>query len=352
MLNGWAALGRTRLAGGRQETERMPRPPAPWWIHVAAASFLGYYGLVMFSTFDPPAGVGIRIGTSQADGLIVTGVLAGFEADRVGVEPGDRLLAINGRGLGKVWEYSAFSASVSVGEERTWLFERSGRQFSVLLGPPRRLFSPLLRFLPVHLGLLASLVFSLVVIYCRPEDRVARLGALLLASIACGSPPTGNQLLPWPVGLAGTWRHLPVVVGALLWPARLSSIAVGPIMFSFFAVFPRQVIHRRWIWIATLVPATVATAWFGWYLMLVVYQPERALDLPLARWFAFAALASVPAYHAAGIAMLVWNYRRLTDVNERRRVRLLLVGIAAAGGGLLFFVAPIVITNVGLESGV
>jgi eukaryotic-like serine/threonine-protein kinase len=336
---------------GRLGADRMPRPRAPWWIHLCAASFSGYFGLVMFSIYYPPAGMGVRIGTARADGLIVASVIADFEADRAGVQPGDRVVAISGRRLRNLWEYSAFNASVSVGEERTWLFERSGRQFSVTVVPHRRQFVPGLRFLPVRIGLLASLVFSLVVIYSRPEDRAARIGALLLASIACGSPPTASQPLPVPAGLAGTWRHLPVLVGALLWPAWLSSVAVGAIMFSLFAVFPRRVIRRRWIWIATLMPAAVVTAGLWRYLMLVVYQPERSLDLYQPGWFAIVGFTSVPAYHAAGIAMLVWNYRRLTDLNERRRVRVLLVGIAAAGVGLLYFVAPIVIADRGPGSG-
>jgi len=328
----------------------VPRPRCPWWIHLCVASFLGYFSLVMFSTFYPPAGLGVRVGTAGPDGLIVTGVIPGYEADGMGVQSGDRLVAINDRRLRNMWEYSAFSASASVGEERTWLLERSGAQFSVTLAARRRQFFPLLRFLPVHLGLLASLVFSLIVIYSRPEDLVARLGALLLASIACGAPPTASQLLPWPAGLAGTWRHLPVPVGALLWPACLSVITIGAIMFSFFAVFPRPVIRRARIWIAALIPATAVAAWLGCYLMVVVYQPERALDLSPPRWLAIAGLASIPAYHVAGIAMLVWNYRRLTDLNERRRVRVLLAGIASAGVGLVIFVAPIVVMDVGFGS--
>ena len=84
---------------GRQGANRMPHPRAPWGIHLGAASFLGYFGLVMFSTFYPPAGLGVRIGTARAGGLIVSSVIAGFEADRAGVQPGDRLVAINGRRL-------------------------------------------------------------------------------------------------------------------------------------------------------------------------------------------------------------------------------------------------------------
>lgn len=328
----------------RQGVDRKPRSRAPWWIHLCAASFLGYFGLVMFSTFYPPAGMGVRI-DERSGGLIVGSVTADFEADRAGVQPGDRLLAIDGRQLRNVLDYSLFSIGVSVGEERTWLFERSGRQFSVMDAPHRRQFSPDdLRFLPVRVGFLASLVLSFVVIYSRPDDRVARLGALVLASMACAlqSPP---------VGLAGTWRHLPVLVGALLWPAFLSTLAGGAIVFGLFAVFPRSVIRRRWIWIAALMPAAVATAWLGSDVMLVVYQPERSPDLYLPDWFAIVVFLSSAAYFAAGIAMLVWNYRRLTDLNERRRVRVLLFGMTAAGVGALCFIAPIVITNLGLASG-
>ena len=330
---------------GRQGADRMPRPRAPWWIHLCAASFLGYFGLVMFSNYYPPAGVGVRIGTTRTDGLIVASVIADLEADRAGVQPGDRLVAINGRRLHNSRQYAAFDASVSVGEERTWLFERSGRQFSVTLAPYRRQFFPLLSFLPVIVGLLVSLVFSFVVVYSRPDDRVARLGALLLASMACASAPL------WPTGLAGTWRHLPVLAGALLWPACLSTVSVGPIMFSLFAVFPRSVIRRSWIWIAALMPAAVVTAWAGYYLTLVVYKPERSFDLYQPAWFLIVGPLSFPAYFAAGIAMLVWNYRRLADLNERRRVRVLLLGIAAAGVGLLYVAVVVVITELGFRSG-
>ena len=329
----------------RQGADLIPRLRAPWWIHLYAASFLGYFVLVMFSTFYQPAGVGISIGTTRTDGLIVASVIADFKADRAGVQPGDRVVAINGRQLHNQREYREFDVSVSVGEERTWLFERSGRQFSVTLAPDRRQFFPLLSFLPMFVVLLVSLVFSFVVVYSRPEDRVARLGALLLASIACASAPL------WPTGLAGTWRHLPVVAGALLWPACLSTISIGPIVFSLLAVFPRSVIRRSWIWIAALIPGAVVTAWLGYYLTLVVYQPERSLPLYVPDWLRIVGPLSFPAYFAAGIAMLVWNYRRLADLNERRRARVLLLGIAATGVGLLYVTVSVVIRAPGFPSG-
>jgi hypothetical protein len=317
----------------------MPRPRAPWWIHLCAASFLGYFALVMFSNYYPPSGAGV--GMAWGDGLIVTRVTADSDIDRAGVQPGDRLVAVNGRQPRHARDMRAINSSASVGEERTWLFERSGRQFSVASAPHRRVLVLDFSVLPISVGLLASLIFAFVVIYSRPEDRIARLGALLLASLACASAPT------WPRGLAGTWRHWPVLAGAMLWPACLSAFSVGPITFSLFAVFPRTVIRRRSIWIAVLLPGAVVTAWAGYYLMLVVYQPERSFDIYAPDWFIVAAGLSVPAYLAAGMATLVWNYRHLIDSNERRRVRLLLFGMTAAGVGMLYVAVSLVITELG-----
>jgi hypothetical protein len=169
----------------------MPRPRAPWWIHLCAASFLGYFGLVMFSSFYPPTGLGIRIETTPTEGLIVASVIAGLQADRMGVQPGDRLVAINGRRLHNQREYSAFNASVSVGEERTWLFERSGGQFSVALAPRRRQFFPILNFLPVFVGLFVSLVFSFEP-YDRDDHQLVTSVAASLALLLERRPEEGG----------------------------------------------------------------------------------------------------------------------------------------------------------------
>ena len=123
-------------------------------------------------------------------------------------------------------------------------------------------------------------------------------------------------------------------------------------MFTLFAVFPRPVIRRRWIWIAALVPAAVVTAVVGWYMMLVVYRPERLFDVYLPAWSRDRRVGKPSGLRHSRLSMLAWNYRRLTDVNEQRRVRVLMVGLTAACVGLLFLIAPIVITNLGLGSGV
>ena len=320
-----------------------PRPP--WWIHLCAASALGYFILVTFSLWYPPEGQGFAA-VAGPDGPIVTRVRPNSDADRTGLQPGDHVVAVDGAAF-EVFSTRArlINATVTVGDERTWLFERAGRRWALTSGPRRRSFFIDPFSLPTSAGLLVSLAFSFVVIYSRPHDRMARLVALALASIACAAVPF------WPRGLAGTWHHLPFLVGALLWPACLSSVAVGPILFSLLAVFPRSIIHRGWIWIATLFPGAIVTTWIGYYLFLFVYQPERALAVHLPDWLFGAFALSMPAYFIAGMVALTLNYRQLIDSNERRRVRLILSGMAVAGVGLLYVVVEIITGDLGLWPG-
>jgi MFS family permease len=85
--------------------------------------------------------------------------------------------------------------------------------------------------------------------------------------------------------------------------------------------------------------------------MVFVYQPERSRDLYPPAWSTVVGMAIGLAYFAAGMAILVWNYRRLTDLNERRRVRVLSLGMTVASVGLLYAVVTVVIMNLGLRSG-
>ena len=337
--------GVTRAPGRlhRDAADRARRSRAAWWIHLGAASFLAYFALVVFAVYIRPLDMGLRIGMEASDRLIVASVTPGSDADRAAVRPGDRLVAINGHHLRNLRDYRAFTAAAYIGEPASYVFERSGRQVAVAMSPEAEPLSSRLPFVPIQAGLFVSLVLSLVVIYSRPDDRVARLGALLLAAVACAAAPD------WPDGLAGTWRHLPIPVGAVLWPACLSTLSVGPIMFALLAIFPRTIIRRRWVWIVSLTPAAVVTGWAGAYLMLVVYRPERSAAV-LREWFSVVGPLSFPVYFAAGLAMLIWNYRQLTDVNARRRTRVLLGGIAIASLGLLYVSVATILNDRGSRS--
>jgi serine/threonine-protein kinase len=328
---------------GAKSRDRERRSRVAWWIHLGVASFVGYFALVAFTVYFRPLGMGITVAMEQPDQLLVSRVTPDSDAGHAGVRVRDLVVAVNGHRLRTLRDYGAFTASARVDESQTYAFDRSGRQYAVAITPRRVPRSSRLPVVPVHIGLFVSLALSLVVIYKRPEDPVARLGALSLASLACLAAPD------WPVGLAGTWRHLPLPLGALLWPACVSSMAVGPIMFALFARFPRVAIRRRWVWVASLTPAAVITVWVAAYLMLAVYRPERSSDLMRA-WFRTIWPLSLPAYFAAGIAILVVNHLQSVDLNERRRIRVLLLGMSAAGVGLFFGAVGIVLRERGSQS--
>ena len=332
-----SAGDRVHARPGRQRADHVSGSRVPWWIHLVAGSFIGYFGLIIFSVYYRPLTDGLLVRTLGADNLIVASVSAGSDADRAGVRPGDRVEAIDGARLRTLRDYLAFNASASLGDAQTYLIERSGRRFFVPLSPQRLARSPALRYLPIFIGLFASLVLALVVVYRRPDDRVARIGALLLASIACSS------VAEWPEGLAGTWRHLPVIIGMLLWPACLSTIAVGPIAFAFFALFPRPIIRRRWVWVAALIPGAIVTAWAGTYFVLVVYRPDLSVALFRPDWFTIAGPLSFPAYFGVGVVMLLSNYRQSADLTDRRRVRVLLWGLAVAAVEGLWYVVVVMV---------
>ena len=119
-----------------------------------------------------------------------------------------------------------------------------------------------------------------------------------------------------------------LAVGALFWLPHASDVAAAAVFFTFFASFPRRMIHStgrlgcccgcRWR------SRVVKPLQFAFD---VVYAPEHATgDANQGQLLTIV----TGLYIVAALTALTMNYRRLTDVNERRRVKVLVVG--ALGG--------------------
>ena len=106
------------------------------------------------------------------------------------------------------------------------------------------------RLLQVDLAKVLGL--ALVVAFKRQTQVPALVGAGLLASVATVS-------LALPMRLAILWNGLPAVVSALLWIPFATSVVVGPLLFAFFAVFPRQVWPTSQI-VLVLAPSVLVVA--------------------------------------------------------------------------------------------
>jgi hypothetical protein len=317
----------------RESAARRQRPS--WWLYLATASFAGYFVLMVVSNNFPPEGFGATL-LARHEGVFVISVAPGSPAELAGVRPGDRQISLGGLAMNNELDLRTALSQMAVRTETVMAFERGDNRFSVSHTPTRRVFAPVggrdlssNLYSVLTLGLFFTIVMGLFVALRHPGDPAALVGAWLLASIGCLSAPL------WMRGTAATFRALPLPIGALLWPACLSSVSTSAIALVFFWMFPRRKIVAPWLLSIAVLPAAVITAWAGLYLILTVYSPARAVGYFAPNWLADGARLSYPAYYAAGAAIMASRYRTITDLNERRRMRVLLAGALVGAAGLL-----------------
>lgn len=289
----------------------MTRRRAPWWMYIVAASFLGYFALNIYTSWLGPGAAGIFPDYSSGR-MIVTRVIPNFPGERAGVRAGDRIVAANGVPIRTYADWEVFYANSKIGQPIRMEIERSGQRIELTVTLGR---GSSVRDLPRQSAELIALVLALVVAFRRPHDLVARIGAWFLATASTLLLVTNVPLLTW------TWRHLPAPLGLLLWIPFVSSILLGGILFTFCAIFPRTLFRARWAWGLVWTPMLLAAAWQTTAAYQLAYHPERVTsfsDNPAS----FLKLC----YGLAGLTVLVVNYRRLKDLNERRRARVLVVG--------------------------
>jgi eukaryotic-like serine/threonine-protein kinase len=306
-------------------------------MYIIAASFLGLFVLRIYvlSPFYPgPGPLGMSF-DHQSSSVIVERVEPDSIAGRAGLRARDRFVSANGLTIRRQINWDMASITFEVGRPLQLEIEREGRRLEVSVTPERR--SQTVFRLPTVWLLagtdLLTLVLAFVVAFRRANDLVARIGAWFLATAAI-------FIFPPVPGIATAWRHLPPPLGALLWIAFISGSVFPSIFFTFFATFPRPLFHQRWIWWAVWAPSLLVTAAFLPVNYALVYQQRSAIRGPfLSVPISFAVFG---CYVLGGLIVLVMNYRRLKDINERRRVRVLVVGSVvgwvAAGTFLAFIV--------------
>ena len=259
----------------------MARPRPPVWLLLAAAAYLGYFGLLICChIFRPDA-------TSA-------GVLAaqnGSVADRLAIEAYDLTLPLR-----------------STPGDVT----RDGVLFGV-------------RFVQ-----LVTLILGIAIAVRKPRDPVALLGAWLLAT-------TGVFSVVLPSGWAWAWRAIPSIAGLAMWLPYWSSLGAGVIFFAFAAYFTKhpRAMSAAALGLMTAIVAVVAAPHAA-HRMSLVYGWDAQIPWLSARNIRLVGANIIPA----GAAMLLlWQfYRRSADVIEKRRAQIVIAGGAVgavAGVGVL-----------------
>jgi serine/threonine-protein kinase len=300
---------------------------------VLAATFVGYFGLLLHSDLTRPEPTAFVFGVHDSQ-MFVRAVVRGSTAERDDLAVGDRVLSANAHPMHSRLDWLAVEMNLRVGEALRLDVARPGGSQTIVLPVNRAPRSYWLTtagatLLSARGVQLATLALALVVAFRRPFDRSARIGAWALATLAVYS-------IVWPYQIAATWRALPAVLGLALWIPFVSSLAIAAVLFTFFATFPRPIVRTRWVWLllwAPMVPILFLQLQFAWR---VVSRPAQTAAF--ADWTPVS-VAVTAAYTMGALAILAIGYRGLTDRTERRRVRMLVVGSAVG----LLSALPIVI---------
>src|SRR2546427_12127025 len=74
----------------------MLRQHVPWWLYVVAASFCGYFALIVYVDFWGPTRVGIE--AEYRDGrMVLRDVLPNSAGARAGLLPDERVVSVEGQ---------------------------------------------------------------------------------------------------------------------------------------------------------------------------------------------------------------------------------------------------------------
>ena len=317
----------------------------PWWVYAAAAGVLGFLLLNTYAELFGPGPTGLQLQYPGGRATAVS-VVPAFPAAGAGLRPGDVIVTAGGQPIRSLFHWVAVLENAEAARPLPIELERAGARWTVSLGLSQawRGWSAG-NWVSFGMKLIAQLVtlsLALLIAIRRPRDRVALIGAAYLASLAVTNfvpvTMTDPHAPTMPNGAAAIWRGLPILVGAPLWIGYLF-FATGPmLLFEFFAEFPRPVFRtaRAWrLWALAWSPLIViGVPGLVYYGSRQVYDPSSAAGA-LPGWFTPFVGFGVVAAVVAGLTVLAVNYRRLVDLNERRRLRVLAAGTFVGLVGLV-----------------
>ncbi len=297
----------------------MPSSRAPWWMYLIAASLLGNFSLNIYVFFWGPEPPFSQFNFARK-ALVVEDLRPNSAGDQAGIQVGDRVLAIDGRHVEGLGQWDAIRANFEVGKAYRFQIERGEKPFERVMTLHRRSWSQQtqsdrIRFALDTAGALLTLLVAFLVAFTRPYDWVARIGALSIALLGGISHV---------YGMAAIVRHLPVVVGPLIWWPEVASPFMFPtLFFAFCSMFPRQLFRPRWIWLASIPALFFLWPVFGFAYLTFV---NPMVEVPAPDWAPRVGGSLLFAYLGAGLVALILNYRRLVDLNQKRRIRVLVAG--------------------------
>jgi len=320
----------------------------PLWMFVLAALFLGDFLLQTYCRVFGYMQFGFYTRTEEGR-RVVDLVIPDSSAEHVGLEQGDIILALEDRNIQQYTGHTRqiFRANFKTHRPYRFEIEREGRLLELAIEVERsKSFQSWGDFVIAgwQFASLILLATAFLIAFSRPFDLAARSGSLALAMLSVGLFFTNL-----PSGYAAIWGDLPRAVGILLWIPHICVYLFGPILLTFFVLFPQPLFRSRWPWIVIWLPALLFLPLNFRLAFLTVYIPDQVYAHIPPPWIDNAQVAMIGLYGLAAAMVLAVNYVRLKDANERRRIRLLLIGGAA---GVLPGLLRLVIAGIFPESAI
>lgn len=300
----------------------------PWWLYIVAASFCGYLALNVYLEFRGPETVAKPVFSKGR--MVLLEVSPGSPGAAAGLQAGDRVVSVEGQAIHSRRDWVGVRSNFEVGSPRQWEIERGDERLQIVVTLGRQAWSRQSRSDQLisaerYAFWFVALTLAFVVAFSRPHESTALLGAWGFASTATGGLPG--------YGFAAVWRHTPALLGALLWIPALTTAIRAPLWLSFSALFPRKLFRSPWplrlVWLVGIGLAIPDIL----FVYRMVYQPEHTSGTSQVMHSATEILRNL--FFVGGLIALAVNYCRLDDRNERRRVRVLVLGTVVAVLGFL-----------------
>src|SRR5713101_2038020 len=287
-------------------------------MYIVAASLLGNFALNIYVYLWGPEQPFNQYNFAR-EALVVEEVLPNSAGDRAGIQAGDRLLAIDGRRVRGLGQWDVVRMNFEVGKTYRLQVDRDGKPFERVMTLQRRSWPQQTQYQRIEFVLstasaLLTLLVAFLVAFTRPYDWIARIGALSIALLG------GSTYL---YGTSAIVRRLPIFAGALIWWPQVGFFIFPALFFAFCSMFPRKLFRTRWIWLANIPSLYFLWPIAGFYYFTFV---NPAAEFTASDWGPRVGATLLFAYVGAGLVALILNYRRLDDVNQKRRIRLLVAG--------------------------
>jgi hypothetical protein len=307
---------------------------APWWMYVIAAIFLICAGIRYYQCYVLPDDSNLGWSLQTAAGRngesanLITAVQPGSLAARAGARPGDLVFPSRSDGFLMSPEIPRSGRHYwKAGRTYAIEVERNGERKVIDLTLGRRALRDWIHLSNFRSGLSAllagflELAIGFVIAFRKPLDLTARLGALFLAVL-------GIVMIHSIFLTIGDYDFILSFPAPIRWLIVLLPLACKIFLpsawITFAACFPRRLFTRDWIWgLVWIAPALIFSPY-------VVFSdgllPLYASEYRSPGWYVLLYSSFGIFIFCAMFAVPILIYRRLIDPNERRRVRVVMVG--------------------------